>query len=255
MRVVVLTANPVGIASRFLARGSVGTDVQVVGALLDEGVGTSRRSLLRARLRKVRRVGVTWLPVGLALRRLYAAAGSAGVQPIDTLGVAVHRVPTLNGDEARECLGELRPDLCVSLDNRLIEASTFTFPRLGTINIHHGAVPEFRGGPPVFWELFEGRSSVGYTVHQIDAGIDTGPVLAGGQVPIRRRATLGETLLATIPSLHEASLDALESVLDGLASGAVETRPQPTGAGGHRTTPRLVDYLRVRKMLRAAGDD
>jgi methionyl-tRNA formyltransferase len=116
----------------------------------------------------------------------------------------------------------------------------------GTINVHHGAVPDYRGGPPVFWELADGEDTVGFTIHRIDAGIDTGPVLAQGAVPIERRPTLAQTLEATIPPLHEASLDALERVLDGASFGGT---PQPPG-GRHRTTPTLRDYLSVRRSLR-----
>lgn len=165
------------------------------------------------------------------------------------LAVPLHRVPTLNGPAARAFLGELEADLAVSLDNALISEDTFSLPPLGTVNVHHGAVPEYRGGPPVFWELHDGRRTVGYTVHRVDAGIDTGPVLAAGEVPIERRATLAGTLAATIPRLHEASLDALEQVLVALARGEAAERPQGAEAGPPRTTPGLGDYLRVRRLL------
>jgi methionyl-tRNA formyltransferase len=111
-------------------------------------------------------------------------------------------------------------------------------------------VPGYRGGPPVFWELADGLDRVGFTVHRVDAGIDTGPVLAEGEVPIERHPTLGATLAATIPRLHDASLDALEAVLLALGRGDLEERLQQHG-GGHRTTPTLRDYLRVRRVLRA----
>jgi len=112
--------------------------------------------------------------------------------------------------------------------------------------VHHGAVPAYRGGPPVLWELADGRDTVGFTVHRIDAGIDTGPVLATGEVPLERRATLRETLAMTIPRLHDASLDALERVLaSGELTGLAQER-----AGRARTTPTLRDYLRVRRALR-----
>jgi methionyl-tRNA formyltransferase len=232
--VVVLTRNPHGIASRFLARrpGPV---------VLDEAVG--RRDQRRT-LRKLRRVGVTAAPVGLALRRAYAEAGSG--PPLEDVATEVVRVPTLNGDEARAALRRLDADVAISLDNAIIRPETFSLPAHGTINVHHGAVPGYRGGPPVFWELRDGLGTVGFTIHLIDAGIDTGPVLARGEVPIERRATLAETLGATIPRLHEASLDALEAVLD---AGVYEGEPQPAG-GRHRTTPTLGDYLNVRRSLR-----
>jgi formyl transferase-like protein len=233
VNVVVLTRNPRGIASRFLERrpGPV---------ILDEGAPPD----WRRRARKLRRVGLTAAPVGLALRRVYAEAGEG--PPVDDVAEEVVRVPTLNGDEAREALRRLGADVAVSLDNALIREETFALPARGTINVHHGAVPDYRGGPPVFWELLDGRDTVGFTIHRIDAGIDTGPVLAEGEVPIERRRSIAETLAATIPRLHEASLDALERVLD---AGDLEGRPQPRGSP-HRTTPTLRDYLRVRRALR-----
>jgi hypothetical protein len=233
VNVVVMTRNPRGIASRFLQR----QNIAVAAVLFDVSAGPG----LRARLRKLRRVGPTAIPVGLALRRLYAQ----DEQPhLDELGVNVVRVPTLNGPEARAVLAGA--DVAVSLDNTLISEATFTAPSRGTINVHHGAVPDYRGGPPVFWELADGRDTVGFTIHRIDAGIDTGPVLATGKVPIAKRATLKETLAATLPALHDASLDALERVL---AAGRFEGVPQQTG-GRARTTPTLRDYLRVRRSLR-----
>jgi methionyl-tRNA formyltransferase len=239
VNVVVLTRNPQGIASRFLAR-------RPVPVVLDErrgGAGLGRR------LRKLRRVGWTAAPVGLALRPAYLAA-EGELPHVDELGVEVVRVPTLNSEPAREALRALGADVAVSLDNALIEEATFSLPPLGTVNVHHGAVPDYRGGPPVFWELADGRDTVGFTVHRIDAGVDTGPVLAEGEVPILRRETLRGTLAATIPALHEASLDALEEVLVALEQGEARERPQDGSTGRHRTTPTLADYRRVRSLLR-----
>jgi methionyl-tRNA formyltransferase len=235
MKIVVLTRNPRGIASRLLARGNV--DVELV--VLDESPGPSARR----KLRKLRRVGWTAAPVGIALRRAYARAQGA-LPHLDELGTPVLRVPTLNGPATRAALTGV--EVALSLDNALISEATFSTPERGTLNVHHGAVPGYRGGPPVFWELSDGLPTVGFTIHRIDAGIDTGPVVARGEVEIVRRRTLAATLGATIPPLHEASLDALEGVL---ASGRIEGEAQST-AGRARTTPTLRDYLRVRRALR-----
>jgi hypothetical protein len=235
MKVVVLTRNPRGIASRLLARRNV--DVELV--VLDESPGPSARR----KLRKLRRVGWTAAPVGLALRRAYAHAQGSSPH-VEELGVPVLHVPTLNGPAARAALTGV--DVALSLDNGLISEATFSTPERGTINVHHGAVPGYRGGPPVFWELADGLAAVGFTVHRIDAGIDTGPVIARGEVEIARRRTLGATLAVTIPRLHDASLDSLE---EALASGRLEGEPQAS-RGRARTTPTLRDYLRVRRALR-----
>ena len=163
------------------------------------------------------------------------ARAALGVPDLRELDVAVTRVPTLNGEEARDALRRLDTEIAVSLDNTLIEKATFTLPTRGAINVHHGAVPAYRGGPPVFWELADGLNRVGFVVHQIDEGVDTGRVLAEGDVPIVRRRTLRATLAATIPALHEASLDALEQVLSALAGtgrGLRSARSQAAGVCG-----------------------
>jgi methionyl-tRNA formyltransferase len=204
--------------------------------ILDE----SRGSTLRHKLRKLRRTGPSAAPVGFFLRRATAAAGAA--PPLEEFDVPVLRVPTLNGPDARAALAGA--DVALSLENALMTEATFAVPTHGTINVHHGGVPGYRGGPSVFWELADGRDTVGFTIHRIDAGIDTGPVLAQGSVPIRRARTLTETLAATIPPLHDASLDALEAVLAGDLEGRAHRNRGPL-----RTTPTLRDYLRVRRSL------
>lgn len=256
MRIAVLTRSDRGLAARFLARPSP-PGIEVAGVLLDEGApeGDLRVRLAR-RWRKLRRVGPTVIPVGLALRRAYGRAGSAGVRPLEELVASVYRVPTLNGPLARHVLRTLQVDAAVSLGNRLLRPDTFALPPLGTINVHHGAVPEFRGGPPVFWELALGRPTVGYVVHTVDAGIDTGPVLAAGEVAIRVLPTLAETLAATLPPLYEASLDALGEVLVALDAGiAIGCSQQGPAKVAARTTPGLADYRRVRRSLRRLSVD
>jgi folate-dependent phosphoribosylglycinamide formyltransferase PurN len=246
VRVVVLTANEHGVASRFLLR-PLPSPIEIVGVFFDEGA-SDRRQWLRSRLRKVRLVGIGGALAGLVLRAAYANAATA--PSVFELGINVDRIETLNNEAFRRRLRERDVDVALSLGNRLLSEETFSIPRLATVNVHHGAVPDYRGGPPVFWELKDGLDDVGYTIHRVDSGIDTGPVLAAGRVPIVRAATIADTLAATLPTLHDASLDALELVLAALARGEARAQPQPPTRSSARTTPRLVDYLAVRRLHR-----
>lgn len=183
------------------------------------------------------------------LRRTYARA-TGGAPLLDEVAPLVVRVRSANGEDAHAALRELAPDLALTLGARLLGEETFSLPPLGTINVHHGAVPRFRGGPPVFWELAEGAETVGYTVHRVDAGIDTGAVLAEGEVPIAYRPSLAETLAATLPVLYAASYAALDDVLLAVAEGRASEREQNERRAGLRTTPALRDLLRARRELR-----
>jgi methionyl-tRNA formyltransferase len=251
VRIVVVTRNERGIASRFLRRALPG-ELEVAAVLHDQGTPTSRAAHYRVKALKLRRLGPTIAPVAFVLRPAYARADAADVPALGELPVRVERVTSANSEVARDLLRELEPDLALTLGSRFLHERTFSIPRLGTINVHHGRVPEYRGGPPIFWELVAGEAEVGYIVHQIDAGIDTGAVYASGSVAIERRSSLADTILATLPPLYERSLDTLTDVLVALAQGAAEASPQPPAAGRPNSSPRLSDYLRARGSLRAA---
>jgi methionyl-tRNA formyltransferase len=249
VRVVIVTRNDRGLASRFLRRAQP-NGVNIVAVLHDQGMPTSRARHYRLKLRKLGRLGPTIIPVALSLRRAYSQADSIDVPQLDELAVRVERVASANSAAARSLLAELEPDLLIALGSRFLHPRTFSIARLGAINVHHGSVPKYRGGPPLFWELVAREKEVGFIVHQIDAGIDTGAIYASGSVQIERRATIKKTLEATLPALYEHSLDALDNVLIALVGGSASAERQPPRERPPNTSPRLRDYLRARAALR-----
>ena len=78
-------------------------------------------------------------------------------------GMTIHAVGNLNSANAIRVLGECGTDLGIVLGTRILKASTFGVPRMGCINLHKGKVPEYRGMPPGFWELYDGASSASVT--------------------------------------------------------------------------------------------
>lgn len=97
----------------------------------------------------------------------------------DGLGVALH-----DNDKAR--LGEMARDLDLLLVCRfeLLPAQVFEVPRFGALNIHSSLLPAYRGFHPVSWALIDGAEKTGVTIHCIDSGIDTGPIVAQAALPI-----------------------------------------------------------------------
>ena len=81
---------------------------------------------------------------------------------------------------APECLAHLRslqPDLGLVFACYRLRRTLFAIPRLGTLNLHLGRPPEFRGSSPGFYELLAGVPEIGVTVHRVDDGLDSGPIL------------------------------------------------------------------------------
>ena len=79
--------------------------------------------------------------------------------------VQIVTVDDIHADNSLNIVREFSPDLGLSLAAPILKGSLFNIPRLGTLNLHKGKVPDFKGMPPAFWELHHDVPSVGCTVH------------------------------------------------------------------------------------------
>ena len=81
-------------------------------------------------------------------------------------------------DEVLYELSCIQPDVVYSVYHRVIlSENILAIPRLGCVNIHPGRLPSYRGPTPAAWALLNAETSFGITIHQMDAGIDTGDIL------------------------------------------------------------------------------
>jgi peptidoglycan/xylan/chitin deacetylase (PgdA/CDA1 family)/folate-dependent phosphoribosylglycinamide formyltransferase PurN len=157
----------------------------------------------------------------------------------------IHPVGNLNSPAAAQVLAECRADLGIVLGTRILKPGTFSVPRLGSINLHKGKVPEYRGMPPGFWELFDGASSAGVTVHFVDQGLDTGNIVATGTVPILNLET-PDSLLEKLDAEGTRVLAlAVSAIRDGTASG----QPQEKLSIKPRSIPTRKEMARLRRKL------
>lgn len=83
-----------------------------------------------------------------------------------------------NSKRAVHFLKEIAPDVIAFTGGGLIRKEVLAIPRLGVLNCHSGILPDYRGMDVVEWPIAEGRMfSVGLTLHFMDQGVDTGPIL------------------------------------------------------------------------------
>jgi methionyl-tRNA formyltransferase len=131
---------------------------------------------------------------------------------------------TLKNPEGRELLHAWSPDLLVVVAYGLIlPEAVLTLPRLGCLNIHGSLLPRWRGAAPIQRALLAGDGVTGITIMQLDAGLDTGPMLLERRHPIGAHDTAGDLHDA----LAELGAAALLEAIDGLAAGTLQPRPQP----------------------------
>src|SRR6185437_9654269 len=134
--------------------------------------------LLRSQWRNLRRNGWRWIPYQFfdLCGRLAAPRSVPGGTPgghwqlaslMSRSNVRVVQVDDLNARTVREEIEAFHPQLGLSLAAPILRRAVFTAPRLGTINLHKGKLPDYRGMPPAFWELWNDATSVGCTVHWV----------------------------------------------------------------------------------------
>jgi methionyl-tRNA formyltransferase len=160
-------------------------------------------------------------------------------------GMTIHAVGNLNGTNAIRVLGECGADLGIVLGTRILKASTFGVPRMGCINLHKGKVPEYRGMPPGFWELYDGASSASVTVHFVDKGLDTGDIVATSSVSILKT----ETPESLLEKLHAEGSRALASAVALIRDGKATPQPQGKWEGKPRSKPTREDVTLLRRSL------
>jgi len=101
------------------------------------------------------------------------------------------RLDDVNSPSSVELLRTYCPDVFLIAGFRSIfDAQLLLLPVLGTLNLHAGRLPQYRGGSPLNWQLINGEVFAGLTVIRVDAGIDTGPIMAETNFPIGARDTI-----------------------------------------------------------------
>lgn len=132
--------------------------------------------------------------------------------PADAVGLALAReipvleVARLNDPASLAALAGLRPDvLCAACFPRRLPPAWLALPARGALNVHPSLLPAYRGPEPLFWQFRAGEARTGVSVHCMDAGLDTGDLVAQTAVPLpdgvvyadaeRRLAEAGAELL------------------------------------------------------------
>ncbi len=108
----------------------------------------------------------------------------------------------------------LEPDCGVVIAyGHILPAPLLGVPRLGHVNVHASLLPALRGAAPIERAILEGRTETGVTVMQMDAGMDTGPILRQVGTPIPPDETGGE-LRARLSELGALALVEALTLLD-----------------------------------------
>jgi len=140
------------------------------------------------------------------------------------LGIPVLQPVTFKSPEAQNALRQFALDALVVVAYGLIlPVGVLAAPRLGCFNIHASLLPRWRGAAPIQRALLAGDATTGITIMRMEAGLDTGPMLAVRALPIASDDTAG--------TLHDRLAllggELIVDTLDSLAAGMADAVPQP----------------------------
>ncbi|HEX6820028.1 MAG TPA: formyltransferase family protein [Ktedonobacterales bacterium] len=154
-------------------------------------------------------------------------------------GLPVFEVARLADPETLATLAVYSPDvICVACFPLRLPPALLELPRFGCLNLHPALLPENRGPDPLFWTFQRGQSETGVTIHRMDAGLDTGPILA--QTRFTARDGVSEAELER--DLARLGAEQLVRVVGQLFEGTAVATAQDESRATRFPWPTIGDY-------------
>ena len=146
----------------------------------------------------------------------------------EALGLPVLTPPNFKGDAERADFAALKADAAVVVAyGLLLPKAVIEATRLGCYNVHASKLPRWRGAAPIQRALMAGDAVTAINIMRMDAGLDTGPVYLGSDVPIPSAMTAGqlhdvlsklgaELMVEALARLEAGQLEAVSQSSDGV---------------------------------------
>ena len=186
-----------------------------------------------------------------------AGRGRESTAPAVKTVAAALGVPVLQPDKLRtpETLAALRgldAELFVVVAyGRILSEPMLALPRLGAYNVHASLLPALRGAAPIQWAIIRGATETGVSIMRMDAGLDTGPVVAHRSLCIEYTDTSG-TLSDELATLCAGLLaDTLPEIVSGRAALVAQDHAAATSAPPLTKADGRLDFGRPAKLVSA----
>ncbi|MGB6152732.1 MAG: formyl transferase [Pricia sp.] len=249
-RIVILSRNK---ASAQTVIEALDPSIQVVKVVVDPGA--SRKKIFTNRIKKIgvlaffgqllfRFIAMPYLNSSSKERKKELAEAYLKSRPSAPLP-PVEYIDNINSQEGSRLLNDASPDAIVVVTRRIISKGTLTRVPVRFINIHDGIVPKYRGLFGAYWAMVSRDiENCGATVHFIDQGLDTGPIIA--QSNIGDQLTDADNFTTYAMHQFASALPLLNNALLDMANDRLQTQPRSTEVGKIRYIPTLWTYLRHR---------
>lgn len=240
-------------ARHFLCRLEDHPEIEFLGAFCQAGsrsMGAVFRDLWKRRGLLAFPLFIFWMANKAVRFLLHPRQELALKRKFEDISDRIHFIPNIHAPQVLEQVCALEPDLGLIYGSPILKPELFEIPRLGTLGIHHGKVPEYRGNKTTFWAMYNGDPVAGVTIQKVNKGLDTGMIVKTGEVKADRRA-----YPAVVRELEALGLDLYIQAILEVKQGRAEVRPQTGAKGKLYRNPKPGDFLKFwgRQIKRRLG--
>jgi methionyl-tRNA formyltransferase len=152
---------------------------------------------------------------------------------------------TLRSERALEVLAAWRPEVLVVVAyGLLLPREVLALPRFGCVNIHASLLPRWRGAAPIERAILAGDAETGVSIMQMEAGLDSGPLLLQRRLGIRSDHTAGSLRAQLAPLAAAALLEALDGLQAGTLRPVAQAQAGVTYAAKIQKAEARIDWSR-----------
>jgi hypothetical protein len=243
-RVVVFTGGPVldDQVLRFVSRIEDEPAIDLVGIVSQSPIRGIRGIIIDL----WRRRGLLALPI--LLRNGLATIMNTLFRPVAALDRRrlsnavrdrLHFFDDIHGEVAVDLVRDLDPALGLVYGGPILKPELFSLPELGTLGIHHGKVPDYRGKKTTFWALYNGETEVGVIIQKISDKLDAGDIVRQSTLSVRNRP-----LPLVRQDLERIGIDLYLGAIKDVIGGRAHLVPQPSGSRPLYKDPTAIELLR-----------
>lgn len=132
--------------------------------------------------------------------------------------IPIYSTTDINEHETIYFLKKMKCDYFISINfGQKIGKEALAIPKQGSINVHPGLLPKYKGMLPYFWSIFKKEKHTGVTIHYMNEKLDEGRVIAQEKVKIRKIDSVLRVFLKTT----KAGASLLKKVLEKTKTGAI----------------------------------
>ena len=219
MNIIILTSSVKGMAAHTLPRLFNESSIKITMVVFNEGEIINKKKYYLKKIKKIFKIGLLGAVNGIKMRKWFSKETDFLFPDIDLEtfclqnNIPFERTPSINCDNTRRIFRNSNASIGISLGNSYISESVFSICPLGMINIHGEILPDYQNAQSIIWQLYNGSSKTGYTIHKINKKIDDGDILYQEVFPIVFKNNLANTVSYNCAQITKKACQGLIKVL------------------------------------------